>query len=95
MSIISCSACMGMNEEPAGNLWVRIKGRVWPCDIIVLGIGSRWYLRSFPTLAPRMLEKAEILNNFFASVFTIKCSTRTAQVSEVKCRDWRMKNHAL
>ncbi|KAK4818277.1 hypothetical protein QYF61_009995 [Mycteria americana] len=33
-------------------------------------------------------EKAEVLNDFFASVFTGKCSSHTAQVTEGKGRDW-------
>ena len=34
------------------------------------------------------MEKAEVLNDFFASVFTGKCSSRTTQVTEGKGRDW-------
>ncbi|GAB0193934.1 mitochondrial enolase superfamily member 1 [Grus japonensis] len=34
------------------------------------------------------MEKAEILNDFFASVFAGKCSSPTAQASEGKGRDW-------
>ncbi|GAB0185439.1 mitochondrial enolase superfamily member 1 [Grus japonensis] len=34
------------------------------------------------------MEKAEVLNNFFVSVFTGKCSSHTAQVAEGKSRDW-------
>jgi len=33
-------------------------------------------------------EKAEVLNNFFASVFTVKCSSHTSQVVDVKSKDW-------
>ncbi|GAB0185962.1 mitochondrial enolase superfamily member 1 [Grus japonensis] len=34
------------------------------------------------------IERAEVLNEFFASVFTSKCSSHTAQVTEGKGRDW-------
>ncbi|KAK4809131.1 hypothetical protein QYF61_004067 [Mycteria americana] len=34
------------------------------------------------------MEKAEVLNDFFASVFIGKCSSHTAQVAEGKGRDW-------
>ncbi|GAB0188177.1 mitochondrial enolase superfamily member 1 [Grus japonensis] len=34
------------------------------------------------------MEEAEVLNNFFASVFTGKCLSHTAQVTEGKGRDW-------
>ncbi|GAB0204921.1 mitochondrial enolase superfamily member 1 [Grus japonensis] len=34
------------------------------------------------------IEKAEVLNDFFASVFTGKCSSHTIQVTEGKGRDW-------
>ena len=34
------------------------------------------------------MEKAEVLSNFFASGFTGKCSSHTAQVAEGKGRDW-------
>jgi len=34
------------------------------------------------------MEEAEILNDFFASVFTGKCSSHTAQVAGGEGRDW-------
>jgi len=33
------------------------------------------------------MEKAEVLNNFYASVFTGKCSSHIPQVIDSKCRD--------
>ncbi|GAB0180923.1 mitochondrial enolase superfamily member 1 [Grus japonensis] len=35
------------------------------------------------------MEKAEVLNNFFVSVFTSKSSSHTTQASEGKGRDWK------
>ena len=34
------------------------------------------------------MEKAEVLNNFFALVFAGKCSSPTTQFRESKGRDW-------
>ena len=39
-------------------------------------------------LVTRGVEKAEVLNDFSASVFNSKCSRHTVQVAEGKGRDW-------
>jgi len=41
------------------------------------------------------IEKAEVHNDFFGSIFTGKCSSRTAQVTDSKGRDCEMKNCPL
>ncbi|GAB0176249.1 mitochondrial enolase superfamily member 1 [Grus japonensis] len=39
-------------------------------------------------LITQIMEKAEVLNDFFASVLSGKCLSHTAQVAESKGRDW-------
>ncbi|GAB0190131.1 hypothetical protein GRJ2_001478400 [Grus japonensis] len=49
-------------------------------------VGPLW--NETGNLVTQDMEKAEVLNDFFASVFTDKCSSHTAQVAGGKGRDW-------
>ncbi|GAB0185903.1 mitochondrial enolase superfamily member 1 [Grus japonensis] len=52
-------------------------------------VGPLW--KETGNLVTQDMEKTEVLNDFFASVFTSKCSSHTAQVTEGKGRDWENK----
>jgi len=52
-------------------------------------VGPLW--KEMGELVTWDMEKAEVLNDFCASVFTDKCSRHTAQVAEGKGRDWKNK----
>lgn len=41
------------------------------------------------------MEMAEVLNYYFASVFTSKCSSHTTQIAAVKSREWENENLLL
>ncbi|GAB0203429.1 hypothetical protein GRJ2_002808500 [Grus japonensis] len=49
-------------------------------------VGSLW--KEMGDLVTQDMEKAEVFNDFFASVFTSKCLSHTTQVAEGKGRDW-------
>jgi len=49
-------------------------------------VGCLWKERG--DLVTQDMGKAEVLNDFFASVFTVKCSSHTTQVAEDKGRGW-------
>jgi len=49
-------------------------------------VGPLW--KEMGDLVTRDMEKAEVVDDFFASVFTGKCSSHTTQVREGKGRDW-------
>ncbi|GAB0197821.1 hypothetical protein GRJ2_002247500 [Grus japonensis] len=48
-------------------------------------VGPLW--KEMGDLVTLDMEKAEVFDDFFASVFTGKCSSHTAQVTEDKGRD--------
>ncbi|KAK4832976.1 hypothetical protein QYF61_026802 [Mycteria americana] len=49
-------------------------------------VGHLW--KEMGDLVTWDIEKAEVINDFFALVFTGKCSSHTAQVTKGKGRDW-------
>jgi len=49
-------------------------------------VGPLW--KETGDLVPRNMEKAEVLNDFLASVFTSKCFSHIAQVADNKGSDW-------
>ena len=49
-------------------------------------VGPLW--NEMGDLVTQDMEKAEVLNDFFASVFMGKCSSHTTQVAEGKVRYW-------
>ncbi|GAB0187326.1 hypothetical protein GRJ2_001197900 [Grus japonensis] len=49
-------------------------------------VGPLW--KETGNLVTRDMEKAEVFNDFFVSVFTSKCSSYTTQVTEGKGRNW-------
>ncbi|KAM6092638.1 uncharacterized protein LJ206_005604 [Theristicus caerulescens] len=52
-------------------------------------VGPLW--KETEDLVTWSVKKAEVLKDFFASVFTGKCSSHTAQVAKSKGRDWENK----
>ncbi|GAB0203645.1 mitochondrial enolase superfamily member 1 [Grus japonensis] len=49
-------------------------------------VGPLW--NEMGDLVTQDMEKAEVLNDFFASVFNGKCLSHTTQVADSKGRDW-------
>ncbi|GAB0203845.1 hypothetical protein GRJ2_002850100 [Grus japonensis] len=63
-----------------------------------LGAGESWQRNETGDLDTQDMEKAEVLNEFFASDLTSKCLSHTVQVTEDKGRDWenegdQVRNH--
>jgi len=56
-------------------------------------VGPLW--KDAGDLATWDVERAEVLNDFFASVFNSKCPSHTTQVAEDKGGTGRMKNRPL
>jgi len=46
-------------------------------------------------LATWAMEKAEVLSDFYDSVFTGKCSSHTVQVADREGRDWEKEEPPL
>jgi len=55
-------------------------------------VGPLW--KEAGDLVTQDVEKVEVLNNFFTSVFNSKCSSHTAQVAEGKGRGWENEEEA-
>lgn len=53
------------------------------------------FRRDMDDLVMQDMEKAEVLKDFFASVFTSKCSSHTAQIAEGVNRNWENENCPL
>jgi len=49
-------------------------------------VGPLW--KETGDLVTQDMEKAEVLNRFFASVFTSKCSSHTSKFADGKGSDW-------
>jgi len=52
-------------------------------------VSDKRKIREHSSLVTWDVEKAEVLNKVFASVFTGKCSSHITQVADGKGRDWK------